>query len=175
MRRRRSGGGLAAGHLAGAMAAYERLRRTSETYPTPGFRAWADQAQGAVLIAGGDPTAALAPLQAAATAYHRMQVPYDAACVELLLAQAHRQRGDEGKAETHGDAAAALFVRLGASAPPRAQAYPPLPAGLTGWEAEPNRSVVAATRRDKLAEQSDDDPGNYHADNLHDSPFSSGR
>jgi DNA-binding NarL/FixJ family response regulator len=134
--------GLAAGHLAGAMAAYERLRRTSETYPTPGFRAWADQAQGAVLIARGDPTAALAPLQAAAAAYHRMQAPYDAACVELLLAQAHRQRGDEGEAETHGDAAAALFARLGASAPPRAQAYPALPAGLTGREAEVLRLVA---------------------------------
>jgi DNA-binding CsgD family transcriptional regulator len=131
------------------MAAYERLRRTSETYPTPGFRAWADQAQGAVLIAGGNPTAALAPLQAAAAAYHRMQAPYDAACVELLLAQAHRQRGDEGEAETHGDAAAALFARLGASAPPRAQAYPALPAGLTGREAEVLRLVAGgASNRD---------------------------
>ena len=115
--------GLAAGHVAAATSAYQRLRRISETYPTPGFRAWADQAQGAVFVAAGDASAALAPLQAAAAAYHRMQAPYDAACVELLLARAHRMRGDPGEAETHGDAAEALFGRLGLSLPASAQTH----------------------------------------------------
>jgi hypothetical protein len=39
--------GLAAGHLGGAMSAYEQSSQISETYPTPGFRAWADQAHDA--------------------------------------------------------------------------------------------------------------------------------
>jgi DNA-binding NarL/FixJ family response regulator len=138
--------GLAAGHVAAAMSAYELLRRISGTYSTPGFRAWADQAHGAVLIASGDPSAALVPLQAAAAAYYQMQVPYDAACVELLLAEAHRESGNQGEAETHGDAAAALFATLGLSPPPSAH---PLPAGLTNREAEVLRLVASgASNRD---------------------------
>ena len=87
------------------------------------------------LVAAGDPSAALAPLQAAAAAY-QMRAPYDAACVELLLAEAHRLRGDQGEAETHGDAAGALFAKLGLSPPASAQTHLPLPAGLTNREAE---------------------------------------
>jgi DNA-binding NarL/FixJ family response regulator len=145
--------GLAAGHLAGAKAAYERLRQISETYPTPGFRAWADQAHGAILVAAGDPEAALAPLQAAVALYRRMEAPYDVACVELLLAQAHRLRGDLGEAETHGDAAVALFSRLGVSPPPSAQSRTPLPAGLTQREAEVLRLVAAGASNREVAGQ----------------------
>ena len=140
--------GLAAGHLAGATSAYERLRRISETYPTPGFRAWADQAHGAILMASDQPTAALAPLQAAAGAYHHMQAPYDAACVELLLAQAHRLCDNHGAADTHRHAAAALFARLGVP-PPSPPAHPPLPVGLTMREGEVLRLVAGgASNRD---------------------------
>jgi DNA-binding NarL/FixJ family response regulator len=134
--------GLAAGHLAAATSAYEQLRRISETYPTPGFRAWADQAHGAVLVAASDPSTALAPLQAAAAAYYQMRAPYDAACVELLLAEAHRMRADQGEAETHGDAAGALFARLGLSSPASAPTQMTLPGGLTSREAEVLRQVA---------------------------------
>ena len=145
--------GLATGHLTPAISAYERLRRISETYPTPGFRAWADQAHGAVLVAVGDSSAALGPLQAAATAYHRMRAPYDAACVELLLAEAQRQRGDQGEAEIHSDAAAAIFAKLGVSPPPGAQAQMPLPAGLTRREAEVLRLVAGGASNREVGEQ----------------------
>ena len=145
--------GLATGHLTPAISAYERLRRISETYPTPGFRAWADQALGAVLVAVGDSSAALGPLQAAATAYHRMRAPYDAACVELLLAEAQRQRGDQGEAEIHSDAAAAIFAKLGVSPPPGAQAQMPLPAGLTRREAEVLRLVAGGASNREVGEQ----------------------
>jgi DNA-binding NarL/FixJ family response regulator len=145
--------GLAAGHMTAAMSAYERLRRISENYPTPGFRAWADQAHGAVLVVAGDSSAALAPLQAAATAYHRMRAPYDAACVELLLAEAHRRRGDQGAAETHSDAAAAIFARLGVSPPPSAEAHTSLPAGLTGREAEVLRLVTSGASNREVGER----------------------
>jgi DNA-binding NarL/FixJ family response regulator len=145
--------GLAAGHLAAATSAYERLRRISETYPTSGFRAWADQAQGAVLVAAGDPSAALAPLQAAAAAYYQMRAPYDAACVELLLAEAHRLLGDQGDAETHGDAAGALFARLGLSPPPSAQTHQPMPAGLTNREAEVLRLVASGASNREVGDK----------------------
>jgi conjugative relaxase-like TrwC/TraI family protein len=62
------------------------------------------------LVAAGDPLAALAPLEAAVAAYHRIQAPYDAACAELLIAQAHRQCGDQREAETHSIAVAAIFT-----------------------------------------------------------------
>jgi DNA-binding CsgD family transcriptional regulator len=145
--------GLAAGHQTAAMSAYERLRRISETYPTPGFRAWADQAQGALLVAAGDSSAALAPLGAAATAYHRMRAPYDAACAELLLAEAHRQRDEHGEAETHGDAAAAIFARLGVSPPPSLPAHASLPAGLTQREAEVLRLVAGGASNREVGER----------------------
>jgi DNA-binding CsgD family transcriptional regulator len=145
--------GLAAGHQTAAMSAYERLRRISETYPTPGFRAWADQAQGALLVAAGDSSAALAPLGAAATAYHRMRAPYDAACAELLLAEAHRQRDEHGEAETHGDAAAAIFARLGVSTPPSLPAHASLPAGLTQREAEVLRLVAGGASNREVGER----------------------
>jgi DNA-binding NarL/FixJ family response regulator len=145
--------GLAAGHLAAATSAYERLRRISETYPTSGFRAWADQAQGAVLVAAGDPSAALAPLQAAAAAYYQMRAPYDAACVELLLAEAHRLLGDQGDAEMHGDAAGALFARLGLPPPPSAQTHQPMPAGLTNREAEVLRLVASGASNREVGDK----------------------
>jgi len=145
--------GLAAGHVTAATSAYQRLRRISETYPTPGFRAWADQAQGAVFVAAGDASAALAPLQAAAAAYHRMQAPYDAACVELLLARAYRMRGDPGEAETHGDAAEALFGRLGLSQPASAQTHLPLPAGITNREAEVLRLVAGGASNRQVGDR----------------------
>ena len=145
--------GLAAGHVTAATSAYQRLRRISETYPTPGFRAWADQAQGAVFVAAGDASAALAPLQAAAAAYHRMQAPYDAACVELLLARAYRMRGDPGEAETHGDAAEALFGRLGLSLPASAQTHLPLPAGITNREAEVLRLVAGGASNRQVGDR----------------------
>jgi DNA-binding NarL/FixJ family response regulator len=145
--------GLAAGHVAAATSAYERLRRISETYSTPGFRAWADQAHGAVLVAAGDPSAALAPLQAAAAAYYQMRAPYDAACVELLLAEAHRMCGDQGEAETHGDAAGALFARLGLSPPASAQTHIPLPAGLTNREAEVLRLVAGGVSNREVGDR----------------------
>jgi DNA-binding CsgD family transcriptional regulator len=145
--------GLAAGHLAAATSGYKRLRQISETYPTPGFRAWTDQAHGAVLVAAGDSLAALDPLQAAAAAYHRIRAPYDAACVELLLAETHRQRGDQGDAETHTEAAAALFARLGVSPPPNAPAHMPLPAGLTRREADVLRLVAGGVSNREVGER----------------------
>ena len=145
--------GLAAGHLAAVTSAYERLRRISETYPTPGFRAWADQAEGAVLVAAGDPSAALAPLQAAAAAYYQIRAPYDAACVELLLADAHRLRGDQGETETHGDAARALFAKLDLAPPPSAETHKPLPAGLTNREAEVLRLVASGASNREVGDR----------------------
>jgi DNA-binding CsgD family transcriptional regulator len=144
--------GLAAGHVAAATSAYERLRRISETYSTPGFRAWADQACGAVLVAAGDQSAALAPLRAAAAAYYQMRAPYDAARVELLLADAHRMRGDQGEAETHGDAAGALLARLGLS-PPSALTHLPLPGGLTNREAEVLRLVAGGASNREVGDR----------------------
>jgi DNA-binding CsgD family transcriptional regulator len=82
-----------------------------------------------------------------------MQAPYDAACVELLLAEAHRMRGDQGEAETHGDAAGALFARLGLSPPPSAQTHKPLPAGLTNREAEVLRLVAGGASNREVGDR----------------------
>lgn len=124
--------GLLAGHLDAATSAYQRLRRTSETHVSPGFLAWADQAEGAVLLASGDAAAAVPPLEAAAARFHRMHAPYDAGVTERLLARALAALGRAGEAQTHADAAAALFGAIGLAG----QRPVIAPAGLTERETE---------------------------------------
>lgn len=123
--------GLRAGHLEAARAAAARLRQTSDEFASPGFLAWADDAEGAVLLAAGDAAAALAPLQAAASAYHRTGARCDAAAVEAQLSRAHALLGNLGEAETHAGAAASLVAALGLAATTR-----PAPGGLTEREVE---------------------------------------
>jgi DNA-binding CsgD family transcriptional regulator len=62
-------------------------------------------------------------------------------------------RGDQGEAETHGDAAGALFARLGLSPPPSAQTHKPLPAGLTNREAEVLRLVAGGASNREVGDR----------------------
>jgi DNA-binding NarL/FixJ family response regulator len=130
--------GLAAGHVTSAAAAAERLEEIRRRFRTPGFAAWADQARGAVLLAEGDPAAAIRPLSDALAGYRRMAAPYDAARADLLLAAAHRALGDPDTAAPHERAATEAFERLGVPGPTG-----PLPGGLTGREAEVLAAVAA--------------------------------
>lgn len=143
--------GLAAGHLNPAAVAAERLEETRRKFPTLGFAAWADQARGAVLLAGGDAGAALVPLSDAAAGFRRMSAPYDAARTDLLLAHAQRALGDPDTADALDRAANEAFVRLGVPCPGAGTAEP-LPGGLTAREAEVLVAVaVGGSNRDVAA------------------------
>lgn len=73
------------------------------------------QAQGAVELAAGDPTAALAPLRRAWRDWEALAAPYEAAHSRMLLGFACRKLGDREAAELELSAAAAAFEELGAA------------------------------------------------------------
>ena len=62
-------------------------------------------------------------------------------------------RADQGEAETHGDAAGALFAGLGLSPPASAQTLTPLPAGLTNREAEVLRLVAGGASNREVGDK----------------------
>ena len=106
-----------------------------------GFRAWADQAQGAVLVAAGDPSAALAPLQAAAAALPRCE--RHTTQPALSCSSPRRTASAATRARPRRMAMPPVRSLQGsASPPPSAQTHLPLPAGLTNREAEVLRLVA---------------------------------
>lgn len=74
--------------LATADVATAELEQIAATYGSPGFRAWADTARGAVLIGSGAPEAAVAPLRAAIAACRSMGAAHDEAVARALLERA---------------------------------------------------------------------------------------
>ncbi|KAA1418445.1 response regulator transcription factor [Nocardioides humilatus] len=80
--------GCARGDVAAADAAAAELEQLAATYASPGFRAWAQTARGAVLLASGDPEAAVAPLRAAVAAARAMGAIYDEDIARSLLDRA---------------------------------------------------------------------------------------
>ena len=71
--------------------------------------------QGAVLLAEGDPRAALAELRRAWRAWQDLEVPYEAARVRVLIGLACRELGDQDGAEMELDAARWVFRQLAAA------------------------------------------------------------
>jgi DNA-binding NarL/FixJ family response regulator len=143
--------GIAAGHLDSAAAAADRIARIRDTYHSPAFEAWADEATGCVLMAEGRPDAAIPVLARAAARYYGLGASYDAGTVELLLASAHRAAGS-ADAQAHQEAASALFHRLGVPMPPTpGRTMPAPPGGLTHREAEVLARVAAGSSNREVA------------------------
>jgi DNA-binding NarL/FixJ family response regulator len=135
--------GLATGHPETAGAAALRLGELRETYRTPAFGAWADEAEGAVLLASGRPADAVALLRRAGSGYRRLAMGYDRAVVELRLAQAHRALGDRLASRSCDDTGRALLRRLDAVPPPGlGPSGDVLPGRLTMRELEVLRQVA---------------------------------
>jgi ATP/maltotriose-dependent transcriptional regulator MalT len=105
---------LANNELDPARAAADELTTIARHMKTPFVTAVAAVSRGAVLLAGGDAQAALVPLREAWTILQKLDAPYEAARVRLLIYRACRQVGDTDTATWHLDAAAAVFERLGA-------------------------------------------------------------
>jgi DNA-binding NarL/FixJ family response regulator len=84
-------------------------------FDTTVAQAIAAQACGAVDLAEGDPQAALRPLRHAFEVWQRIEAPYAAARVRVLIGLACRVLGDEDGAALELAAATATFQRLGAA------------------------------------------------------------
>jgi len=106
---------LALGDAAGARKAADELAAIAARMNAPYLAAMSAQGDGAVLLAEGETRAAQARLREAWMLWQQLEMPYESACVRVLLAQVCRRLGDRETARMHFDAARAVFERLGAA------------------------------------------------------------
>ncbi|MDQ3661938.1 MAG: response regulator transcription factor [Actinomycetota bacterium] len=106
---------LAAGNIEAAKAGHQELTEIAETLDSPLLRGVALRCRGAVLLAEGNTTDALATFAKVWEQWSALQVPYESAHLRLLSAQASRQAGDEHTANSEFDAARHAFEQLGAA------------------------------------------------------------
>lgn len=134
---------LAHGDALSAADAATRLREIADSFGTPGFRAWADHAEGRVAIAEGRGAEAVPTLTRAVSGLRQLRSWYDAAAAQALLARAHQALGEDALARQHRADADAVLRRLGA-APPEGPTVPaPRAGGLTDRELEVLAQVMA--------------------------------
>jgi DNA-binding CsgD family transcriptional regulator len=106
---------LAAGEVRDAGKACRELGDIAASFDTGVPGAIAAHACGAVYLAEGDAQAAVEPLRRAFDVWQRIEAPYAAARVRVLIGLACRALGDEDGACLEIDAAKAVFKRLGAA------------------------------------------------------------
>ena len=148
---------LAADDVPAARTAADELSQIAADLGMPFPQAVSAHAAGAVLLAEGDPRAALAWLRRAWTAWQEIQAPYEAARVRVLIGLAYRALGDTDTAELELDAARRVFQQLDA-APDVAwvealspMAVPRAAGGLTAREAQVLRLVAAGMSNRAIA------------------------
>jgi DNA-binding NarL/FixJ family response regulator len=148
---------LAADDVPAARTAAGELSEIAADLGMPFLHAVAAHATGAVLLAEGDPRAALASLRRAWTVWQELQAPYEAARVQVRIGLACRALGDTDSAEMELDAACRVFRRLGA-APEVARvqalsrmAAPSAAGGLTVREVQVLRLVAAGKSNRAIA------------------------
>ena len=105
---------LASGDLDEARRARDELRELAHAFDTDVLRAVVAQADGAIALSEFHPHAALEPLRRAFDLWERLEAPYEAARVRVLIGQACRAVGDEEAAALELEAAKAVLERLGA-------------------------------------------------------------
>ncbi|MGR0321090.1 LuxR C-terminal-related transcriptional regulator [Agromyces sp. ZXT2-3] len=107
---------LANGRTTEADAFRDELHRLADAYDSPGFRAWAEHADGMIALAEGDAPASVAALRSVDAYFRRLGLRCEHARVLAWLAAAQERGGDAGQAEHLRAEAASLFDRLGARA-----------------------------------------------------------
>jgi ATP/maltotriose-dependent transcriptional regulator MalT len=105
---------LASGDLEEARRARDQVRELAHDFDADALRAVAAYADGAIAVVDGHAQAALDSLQCAFSLWQRLDAPYEAARVRVVIGQACRALGDEEAAELEFRAAKCVFERLGA-------------------------------------------------------------
>ncbi|CRK56483.1 possible transcriptional regulator [Alloactinosynnema sp. L-07] len=137
---------IAAGAIDVARKATDELMEAAAHYVSPGLEAMAWQAQGAVLLAEGNPEEALPILRRTCTRWRNLEAPHDCARVRLLLAQTYKALGDDDASDREQAAATTTLTTLGV-APPSTP-----PSGLTARELDVLLLVAAGkTNRETAA------------------------
>jgi DNA-binding NarL/FixJ family response regulator len=106
---------LAGNNVDSARKATDDLSQIAAAFGMPFLSAESDRAAGAVLLAEGDPAAALEALRRACVRFQELDAPYDAVRVRVQIALAYRALGDDDAVEMELDAARSVFERLGAA------------------------------------------------------------
>jgi DNA-binding CsgD family transcriptional regulator len=106
---------LAAGDVEDARDACEELDDLARSFDTGVPDAMAAQARGAVELGEGNARAAIISLRRAFEVWQRIEAPYAAARVRVLIGLACRALGDEEGANLELSAARSIFDRLGAA------------------------------------------------------------
>lgn len=145
------GVGVAGGHLTAAELGAGELSEISRRYDSAGYRAWAHEAHGTVLLAGGQPGDALAALQRACQEYQAFGARYDTARTLELMARAHERLGRPELAAAAAQAALREYDAIGAAIDVRRLRSRPhtTEGGLTEREAEVLAHIArGSTNRD---------------------------
>lgn len=100
--------------VAAARDAAGELAAVAADSTSPVLKAFSDHAVGTVLLAEGDPPAALRHLRAAAGTWRQVRMPYEAARTSVMIALCCAALGDRSSASLELDTARETFTRLGA-------------------------------------------------------------
>ena len=106
---------LEAGDVEAARAAADELDSIAAHHAAPYLNALAAEASGGVLLAEGDPRAALTRLRTAHRSWRELEAPHHAARVRVLIGIACRELGDAASAELEFEAARGTLEELGAA------------------------------------------------------------
>jgi DNA-binding CsgD family transcriptional regulator len=106
---------LAVGYVEEARSACRELEEISAGHQGEMLGAMVAQARGAVDLAEGDARAALHALRQAGQAWQRLEAPYEAASVRVLVGLACHALGDDDTAALELGAAREVFAELGAA------------------------------------------------------------
>jgi DNA-binding NarL/FixJ family response regulator len=150
---------LSAGDVPLARGAADELSRIAAAFNAPLLHAISAQATGAVLLAEGDPKAALQALRPAWKAWQELEAPYEAARVRALIGLACRELGDEDTAAMELETARRALQHLGAQ-PEVARVEklsrtvaPKAEGGLTAREVEVLRLVAEGKTNRAIADK----------------------
>jgi DNA-binding CsgD family transcriptional regulator len=146
---------LASGDGVEARRARDELQELARAFDTEALRAVVAQADGAIALAEGRAEVALVPLRHAFSLWKRLDAPYEAARVRVLVGQACRALRDEEAAEFEFDAARSVFEQLGARpdiARLDAAKAPPSECPLTARELDVLRLISTGRTNRAIAE-----------------------
>jgi DNA-binding NarL/FixJ family response regulator len=142
---------LARGNVEEAERHCEEIESSAEVFGTPGFRAWAAHARGAIMTQRGRHAEALDALQAALREYRTLQSRYETAQVYEWMAFAHKALGDHELAAADAATAENIYAQLGVE-PAQVCAQGPS-GGLTPREIDILRRVAGGATNKQVAEQ----------------------
>ena len=151
---------IASGHVDRAREGVDRLRPLADGADSLFLDALATHAEGSVLLAEGNPRAALSRLRAACDLWHRLETPFQQGQTHVALALASRALGDDLTARSECEAARRTFGQIGAAVALRQidELFEPstidtADPGLTSREVQVVRRVSAGLKNNEIADE----------------------